>query len=32
MIGQMGNEQDFTASFAQRVKLDDEKKTEYQTQ
>ena len=32
MMGEMNNEQEFTASFAQRVKLDDEKKTEYQTQ
>ena len=32
MIGQMGDEQDFTASFAQKVKLGDELKTEYQTQ
>ena len=32
MMSQMDNEQGFTASFANRVMLGDERKTEYQTQ
>ena len=32
MISEMGDSDDFSAKFAQRVKLDGEKKTEYQTE